>query len=125
MPEWVLFDDGLESLAPLTDLRASFELRTGALTSFDRWTVRMGSPPIALLVPDQISALIASRHAMPVNALPSQEHSKKESPDLFFVNGRFSQASGDLPLKPDSAVIDANGALIIARLDPKRSQEAV
>ena len=33
----VMFDDGSGRLWPLTDMRASFEVRTGALTTLERW----------------------------------------------------------------------------------------
>ena len=35
-----VFDDGLGLLSPLTDLRAVFDVRTGALTTLERMTLR-------------------------------------------------------------------------------------
>ncbi len=36
MQRLFVFDDGRGELAPLTDLRAAFDIRTGALTTIDR-----------------------------------------------------------------------------------------
>ena len=70
MDPWILFDDGHPGLAPLCDLRASFELRTGALTTLERITQQIGCPPAALFVPEPLRELVASRHPQPINELP-------------------------------------------------------
>ncbi len=45
MSDWVIQDEHVDSLAPLTDLRASFELRTGGLTTLERLTKQYGCSP--------------------------------------------------------------------------------
>ncbi len=45
MNDWIIHDDGAVGLAPLCDLRATFELRTGGLTTLERLTKKMGCTP--------------------------------------------------------------------------------
>ncbi len=80
-----LFDDGLGLLSPLTDLRANFEIRTGALTMLER--LNLGAQlfaqpaPAALLVPEPLAALTRERHTLPVN-------DRRALPDtLLLING--------------------------------------
>jgi UDP-N-acetylglucosamine diphosphorylase / glucose-1-phosphate thymidylyltransferase / UDP-N-acetylgalactosamine diphosphorylase / glucosamine-1-phosphate N-acetyltransferase / galactosamine-1-phosphate N-acetyltransferase len=109
-----LFDDGLAPLAPLTDLRAAFDVRTGVLTTFDR-IVRSGElEPIGLFVPDVLAALTRERHSLPVNIVPDR------GVPILAINGRWTPARGDAVAalrEPDSALIDeASGAILAAVL---------
>lgn len=85
MSPWILVDDGHRGLSPLCDLRATFELRTGAMTTLERLTLQMGAPPIALRVPNDLAELVASRHTLPVNP-PDRE------PNAVVINGRQTSA---------------------------------
>ena len=51
MASLVVFDDGHAGLGPLTDLRASFEVRTGALTNLERIERTLGVRAAGLIAP--------------------------------------------------------------------------
>lgn len=110
MPPIILFDDGLGRFGPLTDLRASFELRTGALSNAERWPGAAG-----LWSCPELAALLRTRHAVPVNDLP-------EGDEFTLINGRarggaIAAATGWLAEGGDAAVIEArSGGIVMARL---------
>lgn len=56
MTTWYIKDEFQESLAPLSDLRASFEQRTGGLTTLERLTQQMGCAPSGFLCDDALRA---------------------------------------------------------------------
>ncbi|MEM1166710.1 MAG: putative sugar nucleotidyl transferase, partial [Planctomycetota bacterium] len=62
----IIWDSAGARLSPLTDLRASFDVRTGALTTFERMRLefeRAGTGEITgLIVPPPIRAITAARH---------------------------------------------------------------
>lgn len=60
MTEWYVEDDCSTELAPLCDLRASFEQRTGGLTTLERLTVQMGCPPSGFLCTEDVRARMIS-----------------------------------------------------------------
>ncbi|MBX3384266.1 MAG: hypothetical protein KF864_12245 [Phycisphaeraceae bacterium] len=111
MTPYILFDDGKGTLAPLTDLRAAFEIRTGALTTLERTRALLGGNPSALYVPEHLKALVASRHGTPVNTCAD--------PDIIALNGRAPLgAMHAKALGPGQAVVeDASGEVIAARTD--------
>ncbi|MBT5365683.1 MAG: hypothetical protein HOL14_04055 [Phycisphaerae bacterium] len=62
MTQWYIKDENQESLAPLSDLRASFEHRTGGVTTLERISKLMGSSPSGFLCDDaQRAAMISAR----------------------------------------------------------------
>jgi len=66
MSNWVIKDACVETLAPLTDLRASFELRTGGLTTLERLTNQFGTSPTGFVCDDdQRASLISNRTGLP------------------------------------------------------------
>src|SRR5204863_4726851 len=67
----VIFDDGRGQLAPLNDLRPSFDIRTGALTTLARLRLAMGLRVVALFVPEALAALTREQHSEPVNQFPN------------------------------------------------------
>lgn len=76
-----IVDDGL-SLGPLNDLRASFDIRTGAMTSLRRIETVLGLAA-SLWVPSHLEALTRERHAdRLINALPTG------TSRVLIVNGR-------------------------------------
>lgn len=111
MTPYILFDDGKGTLAPLTDLRAAFEIRTGALTTLERTRALLGGNPSALYVPEHLKALVASRHGTPVNTCVDS--------DIIALNGRAPLgAMHAKALGPGQAVVeDASGEVIAARTD--------
>ncbi len=110
LPPVILFDDGLGRFGPLTDLRASFELRTGALTMAERWP-----GAAALWARPEHRALVASRHAAPVNAFP------KDGDEFALLNGRLADPALDgcaaIAEGPPTVVVEArSGHVVAARL---------
>ncbi|MCE9589440.1 MAG: hypothetical protein K8S99_02835 [Planctomycetes bacterium] len=112
----VIFDDGAGHWGPMTDLRAVFELRTGAVTTLARIERVLGARSAALRVPDALAALVAERHAgRAVNVAPSKE------PTLF-VNGRWlavDHADAVRGLEPGEALTDEKGDVVAAHVEPR------
>ncbi len=67
MSNCVLYDDGLGSLAPLTDLRGAMDIRTGVATTLERLAADPRITLTGLIVPQPLAALTQERHALPVN----------------------------------------------------------
>ena len=113
----ILYDDGYEGLAPLTDLRGSFELRTGALTTSERVADRVGRHADALIVPAGLAELIAERHTEPVNRMPGGGFDSYQ-----IVNGRWTGLGDVLPTDLNTAVVDDEGGLVAAWLDREKAE---
>lgn len=78
-----LFDDGLP-LAPLTDLRPAFDVRTGALTTLERVEMGWGRRIAGLIVPSHLEALTRELHpGTPVNRFDDG------ADEAFLLNGRW------------------------------------
>ena len=118
----VLFDDedsGGADLAPLCDLRASFALRSGAVTTAERLARQLGQPVDALMAPGDLAALTAMRFNLPINRLP-------EHPGPFlFVNGRLTAFEIRPPHEVNTADVDEHGAVVAALLDPANARAFV
>lgn len=67
MPKAIVFDDNRGQLAPLNDLRPSFDIRTGALTTLERLKRSLDLDILGLYVPDALVELATSVHDEPVN----------------------------------------------------------
>ena len=80
----ILFDDAKGLLAPLTDLRPSFGIRTGALTTADRLIRVLGLEPIAAVVPSDLAELAGEQVGVPLNTVPEGD----EAEPLLLINGR-------------------------------------
>lgn len=112
MPRYLVFDDGLGSLAPLTDLRASFDIRTGALTTLERIAAEHG-PDGALAVPEPLAAITRERHAMPVNAALSGDE------PVLVLNGRAPMVVEPAAhLTPGTVLVEPGTEHVIAALVP-------
>jgi len=61
-PDRPAFDDGRHQMGPLTDRRAVFELRTGALTTLERIERTQGRRAEALRVPDRLVRVMRDRY---------------------------------------------------------------
>lgn len=108
-----LFDDGLAPLAPLTDLRSAFDVRTGVLTTLERM-VRAGEfEPVGVFVPDAMAALNREKRSLPVNIVPDR------SSPILAINGRWSlpREGAIAALKEaDSALVEESTGTILAAL---------
>ena len=60
MTAWIIEDHGAQGLAPLCDLRATFEQRTGGLTTLERLTKQMGCSPSGFICEDESRAEMIS-----------------------------------------------------------------
>jgi UDP-N-acetylglucosamine diphosphorylase / glucose-1-phosphate thymidylyltransferase / UDP-N-acetylgalactosamine diphosphorylase / glucosamine-1-phosphate N-acetyltransferase / galactosamine-1-phosphate N-acetyltransferase len=103
-----VFDDGKGTLAPLTDFRASFDIRSGAFTMLER--VRVRHRVLGLFVPAPIESLTREAHPeQPVNpALTGDE-------PIILLNGRAPLAHRLVAaLSPNSAAFAADGDLVAA-----------
>ncbi len=113
-----VFDDALETLTPLTDLRASFLVRTGALTTLDR--ARRTLPPLGMTVagvrvPPLRAPLTSEQTDAPVN--------KPITAESVLLNGRCvipPDAIATLPC--GSGILGEGGALVAARLNAKDAE---
>jgi UDP-N-acetylglucosamine diphosphorylase/glucosamine-1-phosphate N-acetyltransferase len=84
MTQWNIQDNANDSMAPLCDLRATFEQRTGGLTTLERLTKRRGSSPAGFLCSDATRAeMIAERTGLRHIAdgtVTSHDHPEINSP---------------------------------------------
>jgi len=110
MADLVIFDDGRAPLSPATDLRAVFELRTGAQTTLER-LCRHVADPKALLVPDELAALVRERAGdLPVNELP-------QGAEILLLSGRCVLPPGGVhELGVGEALVDPETGEILAAL---------
>ena len=108
---FVPFDDGLGDLGPLSDLRASFEQRTGGCTVLER--CRLAGSVAAVAVPAARAALAAERTGVPANVAVD---------GAILVNGRlqapFEGALHDAlrSLAAGQAIVDGEGTVVAACL---------
>jgi hypothetical protein len=109
MHKMVVFDDGLGQLAPLTDLRASFEIRTGVTTTLDR--LRSMGDLVGLFVPPHLRELCRERHGTPVN--DGTLFGNLKDPVLV-VNGRCVLTDCIRSLQPGGVIVDQSTRHIVA-----------
>ena len=108
----LLFDDGLGDLGPLSDLRASFEQRTGGFTMLER--ARAVTSTVQVACGPALSAAVAERHGVPE---PGAARS------VLCLNGRLhaSLAGGAMAsafgLAVGHALLARDGAILAAHLD--------
>ena len=80
----ILFDDGKGLLSPLNDLRASFEIRTGALTTAERLVAGLDIELVGAVVPAPLVELIEESSPVPVNRPPELD----DDAEVLLINGR-------------------------------------
>lgn len=105
----IVFDDRKGLLGPLLDLRASFDVRTGALTSLDRFLRDWEGPLAGLRVPESLAAIVRDHHRhVDVNGTPSDD-------TVIAVNGRCVLPPAELArLEPGQVLIEAESGDAIA-----------
>ncbi|MEZ6244231.1 MAG: putative sugar nucleotidyl transferase [Phycisphaerales bacterium] len=84
MPKAIVFDDGRGELSPMSDLRPSFDIRTGALTTLERLRRSLDLDVIGLYVHADHLDLARERHDEPVN---EQIDGDPDEP-VVAINGR-------------------------------------
>jgi UDP-N-acetylglucosamine diphosphorylase/glucosamine-1-phosphate N-acetyltransferase len=85
----ILFDDDSPWLSPLTDLRASFLVRTGAMTTLERWVAiapSMGMEVAGVRASARLDALTRESVSLPV--MGADVAAGLPSGEVLFVNGR-------------------------------------
>ena len=81
MTKWYIQDDHPQSMSPLSDLRATFEQRTGGLTTLERLTREHGSAPTGFLCDDDLrAAMIAQRTGL--SRVDGEEGSQVDHPSI-------------------------------------------
>jgi len=81
MTQWYIEDSNPEEMAPLCDLRATFEQRTGGLTTLERLTHQMGEPPTGFICCDDTRAtMIAARTG--VSRVTDREVTEVDHPSI-------------------------------------------
>ena len=115
MTEAIFFDDGLGLLAPLTDLRSTFEVRTGALTNLERLSRALGLESRAVVVPPRLAAVVAER--LPECGVNGPGASDEP---VLHINGRCALPHEEvLALEPGQGAVEAgSGHLVAAVLLP-------
>lgn len=113
MPQLLVYDDGRGQWGPLTDLRAAFDLRSGAQTTLERIQRALGSPGADLWVrqPD-LAPLVTEQYGRAVNQLNGKP--------LLCVNGRWPgiRCSEQIrALKVGMALVQSDGQVIGAHLE--------
>ena len=111
MHRMIVFDDGLGQFGPMTDLRASFEIRTGMYTTARRIAVHRPKTLSGYWVPPHLRTMVQERADAPVNILPADEEV------IIVVNGRWSMPDPSQHLDVGDALVEeATGHVIAARL---------
>ncbi len=113
----IIFDDGLGELGPMTDLRASFEVRTGMLTTGERIAARRAESLAGYWVPPRLAALVEKRSDGPVNELPAGKA-------FLCVNGRWKMPDRRLKLASGEAVTEHDTGHVVAALLSREHAEA-
>ncbi|UCD76744.1 MAG: hypothetical protein JSV91_07415 [Phycisphaerales bacterium] len=105
----IIFDDDRGELGPMTDLRASFEVRTGMHSTAARLAALHPRMLAGFWVPDRLKAAVAERADAPVNELPRGK-------PLYCANGRWALPDRELKLRAGEAVIEAETGDVVAAM---------
>lgn len=114
MPDLWIFDPPANDLAPITDLRAAFELRTGAKTTSERWSAWWGGKVAGLFAHDDLAPLLRERWQCPVN----DPAALRATNEVILANARclIPPVERDT-LESGTAIVDPDsGHILIARL---------
>lgn len=103
----IIFDDGLGQLGPMTDLRASFEVRTGMFTTAGRIAAHRPRTLAGYFVPPALAPVLRGRADAPVNELPGQEI-------IHCINGRWGLPDPDLDLRVGEALVESTSGHVVA-----------
>lgn len=126
MSRMIIFDDrdfeGVEpgrgtgvDFGPMTDLRATFEIRSGILTTGERLARQWNEDVAAVWVPEGLRDLVASRTDVLVNSVPSDER-------VFCVNGRWTFPAAQFQISAGQALVEADtGHIIAAELEREQA----
>ncbi len=108
-PRMIIFDDGHGQLGPMTDLRASFEVRTGMFTTAGRIAAHRPKSLAGYWVAPEKVELLRQRADAPLNELPGDEL-------VYCVNGRWGMPDPELQLEVGEALIERSTGDVVAAL---------
>lgn len=110
----IIYDDGKGKLAPLTDLRPAFEIRTGAVTTLRRIEeILTGDAEIvSLYVSEEIRPLYEDATDLPLNTFPDGIDS------VLLINSRC-------PLPPVDVASTKPGTIVVEKLSEKDEEASV
>ncbi len=123
-----LFDDGKGKLAPLTDLRPAFAVRTGAVTTIERIEQMLGDDEdiAGVFVSEHHKPLVEEAYEFSVNTMPSGVDS------VLLINGRCPLPPGDLSkIKPGTVIVerssekDPEASVVVACVKPELAAKIV
>ncbi len=98
-------------LALLTDLRAVFDVRTGALTTLERLVIALDVKVAGLIVPEGLARLTAERHGVPVNG----EIADAVTEAAVAINGRCVLPDARmLDVGPGEKIVEARTGDLVA-----------
>src|SRR5688572_7505746 len=113
----IIFDDGLPDLAPLTDLRPAFDIRTGALTTLSRLARALNLSVLGVVVPAPLVRLAeidpdsGDRRAVAAGHPPAVS----ASGDVLLLSGRCPLPHDQIEgLSPREALTEAGTGHLIA-----------
>ncbi|MBX3384997.1 MAG: hypothetical protein KF768_00335 [Phycisphaeraceae bacterium] len=129
----IVFDDtdlvsegGACLLSPVTDLRATFDLRTGARTTLERMVSAAGvdGSRIRLRVPARLAGLTRERHS----GLRVNDSAGLDSGSALLVNGRFALATEQCfeawrGLAVGSGEVSGEGSVVVARVEASAARD--
>ncbi|MEM8757726.1 MAG: putative sugar nucleotidyl transferase [Planctomycetota bacterium] len=119
-----IFDDGSGQLAPLTDLRPSFDIRTGARTTLDRIEALLSDDVeiAGLIVPDRLASIVAELSDLPVNSVADSDG------EVLLINGRcplppegFTEIEADEIVLEKLGASDDEGGVVVARVSERQA----
>lgn len=125
MSSAVVFDDGQGRLGPMTDLRSSFEVRTGAFTTFERLrhfletVVGAEVRAVAAAAAPGLGPLATERLGLPHITASTLDLDRYGDDEAVFVNGRCVLPPDEIDeLEPGTVLVEgATGGVIAARLE--------
>lgn len=102
----------------MTDLRAAFDIRTGALTTDERLRSVWGLRDVSYWVPPELEALTRERHRGAVNAPVGSGGGP-----VLLLNGRWARCLNRVALEAGQALVEAgSGDLLAALLEPEQAE---
>lgn len=114
----VVIHDGGGMLGPMTHLRASFEVRTGAMSLLERAhrSRASGGPPIlGLFVPESLAGAVRERQPIAVNDFSVVERLKPDATVTVVQGGYIGPMQPVVTLKPGEGIGDG-GEMVAARV---------
>jgi len=116
----IVYDDGGGRLTPMTDLRASFDVRTGALTTLERLRTALRLHVVRLFVPPELAGVTTESHPEAVNTPLEPTPPDAKATPLLVINGRCPLPLDEIgALGANQRLVEAeSGDTIAARLAP-------